>query len=119
MKMILIVISTIQLYHDITFGMGGTNFLRNENDLYDLKQMDICTSNILPGKDFLVYKVSDRVFQIGEINYDKFYISTIIKILDRGFKFIPCFHFNNFHIFKNLILSIEKEMFNFNRQIFF
>ena len=59
------------------------------------------------------------LFQIGEINYDKFYISTIIKILDRGFKFIPCFHFNNFHIFKNLILSIEKEMFNFNRQIFF
>ena len=71
------------------------------------------------GNRFLIYKVASRVFQIGELDYDINYVYTIINLLDRGFKFIPCFHFNNFHIFKSLILSIEKEMFNFNRQIFF
>jgi len=91
---------------------GGGNQFQNYN--FNKKILNIDTKD-----RFLIYKVANRVFQIGEINYDLNYINKIIGILDRGFKFIPCFHFNNFHVFKSLILSIEKEMFNFNRQMFF
>jgi hypothetical protein len=91
---------------------GGGNQIQNY--ILNKKIVNIDTNN-----RFNIYKVANRVFQIGEINYDLNYINKIIGILDRGFKFIPCFHFNNFHVFKSLILSIEKEMFNFNRQMFF
>ena len=105
----------IQFYRVIQ--MGGYKY--SNNNTFTKIRLQIDTDNIIIGNNFSVYKVSNRVFQIGEIDYDIKYINTIINILDRGFKFIPCFHFNNFHIFKNLVLSIEKEMFNFNRQIFF
>jgi hypothetical protein len=105
----------IQFYRVIQ--MGGNKY--SNNNTFTKIRLQIDTDNIIIGNNFSVYKVSNRVFQIGEIDYDIKYINTIINVLDRGFKFIPCFHFNNFHIFKNLVLSIEKEMFNFNRQIFF
>jgi hypothetical protein len=97
--------------------MGGDR--SSNNQTFSKVRIQIETNNILVGNNFSIYKVSNRVFQIGEIDYDINYVKTIINILDRGFKFIPCFHFNTCHIFKNLILSIEKEMFNFNRQVFF
>ena len=60
-----------------------------------------------------------RVFQIGNIDYDKKFLETIINILEYGFKYIPCFNNSNFHIFKNVFTNIENEIFNFNKQIFF
>ena len=91
---------------------GGIDVNRNYDYSKQLHQIDT-------GNQFFIYKVANRVFQLGEINFDKEYIHSIIKILDRGFKFIPCYHFSNFHIFKSLLLSLENEMFNFNRQLFF
>jgi hypothetical protein len=67
--------------------------------------------------NFEVNKVGERVFLIGTIDYDSSFIEKICKILDFGFKFIPCFHFNNFHIFKSLLISIDNEMVNFNKSI--
>jgi hypothetical protein len=72
---------------------------------------------------FEIIKVSERVFRIGDIELDNSsfnssFISLIINIIDNGFKFIPCTHLNVFHIFKNLLFDIEKEIVSFNRQFF-
>ena len=44
--------------------------------------------------------------------------SSIINILDKGFKFIPNFNLKPFHIFYNIINTLEDEMFNLNKQFF-
>ena len=44
--------------------------------------------------------------------------SSIINILDKGFKFIPNFNLKPFHIFNNIINTLEDEMFNLNKQFF-
>jgi hypothetical protein len=73
--------------------MGGDR--SSNSQTFSKVRIQIETNNILVGNNFSIYKVSNRVFQIGEIDYDINYVKTIINILDRGFKFIPCFHFNN------------------------
>ena len=60
--------------------------------------------------------MGERVFQIGQIDTNSSLLTSIIKILDHGFKFIPCVHLNVFHIFQHILNNIDKEIFNFNRQ---
>ena len=57
-------------------------------------------------------------FSLNDSYFDSSFISNIINIIDNGFKFIPCIHLNNFHIFKNLLCDIEKEIVSFNKQYF-
>jgi len=63
--------------------------------------------------------VGERTFQIGEINCDTSLKSSIINILDKGFKFIPNFNLNPIHVFYNIINTLEEEMFSLNKQFFF
>jgi hypothetical protein len=69
--------------------------------------------------DTSIYKVGERVFQIGELNYNCLFIKCIISLLDRGSKFVPCLHFNHFHIFKNLLINFENYLPDFNKFLFF
>ena len=67
----------------------------------------------------MIYKVGERVFQIGELNYNSSFVLNIIKILDKGSKFVPCQHFNHFYIFKNLLNNFDSYTPYFNQFIFF
>ncbi len=75
--------------------------------------------NIDTGNLFDVYKIGDRSFQIGQIDCDLFFLNHFINLLDYGHKFIPNFYFDSFSVFKNVILDLDKEWFNFNNQLFF
>ena len=63
--------------------------------------------------------MGERVFQIGELNFNLFFITNIIKILDKGSKFVPCLHFNHYHIFKNLLNNFDNYIPYFNQFVFF
>ncbi len=66
-----------------------------------------------------MFKVSDRVFQIGDIFLNIFILNDIIDILDKGSKFVPCLHFNQFHIFKDLLFNFDKFIPKFNQYLSF
>lgn len=63
--------------------------------------------------------MGERVFLIGNINYDFEFIEKLIKIIDSGSKFIPCYYLNEFSIFKSMLISIDKEIINFNKKLHF
>ena len=70
---------------------------------------------------FEVFKIGERTFQIGDLNLDinknkLFY--DFIYLLDKGSKFIPCYYNEDFFMFKDLFLNIDKEVKNFNDQLF-
>ena len=46
-------------------------------------------------------------------------VKDIININDKGSKFIPCIHFNHFHIFKNLLNNFDSSLPLFNRNYTF
>ena len=72
------------------------------------------------GNRFNVFKVGERTFQIGNINfYDKQFFHSIIKLFDYGQKFIPYYFLDSFYTLKDMIIDIDREMLNFNSQIFF
>ncbi len=78
------------------------------------------TSNILNIKsDRNIYKVGKRVFLYDKLNFDDNFIIDIININDKGSKFIPCMHFNHFHIFKNLLYNFYSSLSLFNRNYLF
>ena len=62
--------------------------------------------------------MGERTFQIGEINCDMSLKSSIINILNKGFKFIPNFNLKPIHVLYNIINTLEEEMFNLNKQFF-
>lgn len=66
--------------------------------------------------EFSVKRVGERVFLFGDIDISLDFLDNFCKILDNGFKFIPLFYSDNFHLFKRLINSIDSEMINFNKQ---
>ena len=53
---------------------------------------------------------------IDKVNVEPSFITSIVRILDNGFKFIPCVHLNIFHIFHQLLSNIDEQIFYFNRQ---
>ena len=54
---------------------------------------------------------------LGFIDVPLFFLLSLISIIDKGFKFIPCLHINIFHIFMHLLSNINSETIHFNRQI--
>ena len=62
-----------------------------------------------------IYKVGKRVFLYDKLDFDINLIKDIININDKGSKFIPCMHFNHFHIFKNLLNNFDSSLSLFNR----
>ena len=72
--------------------------------------------------EFPFYKIGDRVFFIDDNNFDfsllNIHFSNIISILDKGFKFVPCFHFNIYSIFINLLKNFEDNLSSFNFKLF-
>ena len=67
-----------------------------------------------------IYKVGDRVFLFDNLNnIDENLVKNIININDKGSKFIPCLHFNHFHIFKNLLNNFDSALPLFNRNYIF
>ena len=71
------------------------------------------------GNRFQVFKVGERTFQIGDVNFEKNFIYSIIKLLDFGHKYIPNYYFSSFNIFKNIFTDLNDEILNFNSQLYF
>lgn len=67
---------------------------------------------------FPIYKLSNRVFQIGDLDYDQTFIVKFCSILDLGLKFIPSY-FNSFNSFYNFLMSsIDNSLNSFNFYLF-
>jgi hypothetical protein len=65
-----------------------------------------------------IFKVGNRTFQFGHINYENKFINIFISILDLGLKFVPSFYFNSFQLFPFFLKNIETEMMvNFNKRL--
>ena len=74
--------------------------------------------NIDTNNEFIIKQINNSIFQIGDldgITYD--YIFEFSNILNLGNKFIPCFHFNQYDILKNLILSLNDSFLSFNTSL--
>lgn len=84
-------------------GDSYSNMNSNHNSQH--WQLDIETVNYLE-----IWKVGNRVFQIGKINQDNKYMSEFIKLFYKGFKFVPKYHQNKHDILKNFFLNINDEM---------
>jgi len=52
-------------------------------------------------------------------NIDSKILLDLINILDKGSKFIPCLHFNHFHIFTNLLNQFDSSLSTFNKYLYF
>ena len=60
--------------------------------------------------------MGERVFQQVFINnLDLFYL---LSLLEKGSKFIPCKHFNEYSIFKFILQNFEKNFNNFNSIVY-
>lgn len=69
--------------------------------------------------NFIIKKVQDRVFQIGDICLSNSnFKDDIINLLNLGSKFIPSFFLNDFYLYSNIFYNIENSLVNFNKQIF-
>ena len=66
-----------------------------------------------------VYKVSQRVFQIGNLDYDNNFILEFSKILDLGLKFIPSYFYSISSYYNFLLNNIDSSLNNFNKYLFF
>ena len=69
--------------------------------------------------DFPIYKISNSVFQIGDINYDQKFINIIISLLTLGNKFVPNYFCSNTQFLHFLLLDIDLKLIDFNKRIFF
>ena len=66
-----------------------------------------------------IFKVGNRVFQIGTIDFNNNFIFNLISILDLGLKFVPSFYLNSFQLFSFFLKHIENELINFNKKLCF
>ena len=69
--------------------------------------------------DFPIYKISNSVFQIGDINYDQKFINIITSLLTLGNKFVPNYFSSNTQFLHFLLLDIDLKLIDFNKRIFF
>ena len=69
--------------------------------------------------DFPIYKISNSVVQIGEINYDQKFINIITSLLTLGNKFVPNYFSSNTQFLHFLLLDIDLKLIDFNKRIFF
>ena len=73
--------------------------------------------NIISDQNLNVYKLGERTFQIGEIQIESDYFLNLVKLLDRGSKFIPCIHFNEFDMFKFILENFDNNFNVFNSRL--
>ena len=57
--------------------------------------------------DVPIFKISNSVFQIGNIDYDIKFLDTIIALLTLGNKFVPNYFQKNVQFFHFLLLDID------------
>jgi hypothetical protein len=69
--------------------------------------------------DVPIFKISNSVFQIGNIDYDIKFLDTIIALLTLGNKFVPNYFQNNVQFFHFLLLDIDLKIIDFNKRMFF
>jgi hypothetical protein len=62
------------------------------------------------------------VFEIGESIYNSLsskHVNILINLFNKGKKFIPCFHLNNYHFHKNLLNNFEIDLTALNKSFLF
>jgi hypothetical protein len=68
--------------------------------------------------NFPIYKLSDSVFQIGDINYDSTFIKTISDLLSLGNKFVPNYFHDKTQYLQFILRDIDLKILDFNRTFF-
>jgi len=58
------------------------------------------------------------VFQIGKSIKNISNFETFIKLLDNGFKFVPCLHLNDYFVFRSLLVYFENNLCELNKKFF-
>ena len=64
-----------------------------------------------------IYKLSNSVFQIGNINYDQILLNDIISLLDLGNKFVPNYFQHNSQFVQFLLRNIDLNKIDFNKNM--
>ena len=64
-----------------------------------------------------IYKLSNSVFQIGNINYDQKLLNDIISLLDLGNKFVPNYFQHNSQFVQFLLRKIDLNKIDFNKNM--
>ena len=64
-----------------------------------------------------IYKLSNSVFQIGNINYDQILLNDIISLLDLGNKFVPNYFQHNSQFVQFLLRNIDLNIIDFNKNM--
>ena len=64
-----------------------------------------------------IYKLSNSVFQIGNINYDQKLLNDIISLLDLGNKFVPNYFQHNSQFVQFLLRNIDLNKIDFNKNM--
>lgn len=67
--------------------------------------------------DFEIYKIGDLLFQIDNFLIEENLFKNIIYILNLGNKFVPNYFFESFTFFNYLLMDIDKQLIEFNKQI--
>lgn len=118
--------SNYNRHNDNHYSRRNNNFRTNTNsnhfNAYDWQSEDSYSINkqrIEIESDIPIYKVGQRVFLIDNFNINSNILYDLINILDKGSKFIPCLHFNHFHIFSNLLHNFDSSLASFNKYLYF
>lgn len=70
--------------------------------------------------DFPITKINDRVFEIGNLdNYFLINYFNIFNVINKGFKFIPCFFDSGSNFLSFCEYLFQEFLINFNKRIFF
>ena len=107
----MIIIFTMDLI--INFSTTASSQIRDKTTNFNHTQITI-------EADFPIIKINDRVFQIGNLE-ENFFInfSKIFDVINKGFKFIPCFFNNNFNFYAFCDYLFKEFLITFNKRIFF
>ena len=92
-----------------------------ENESIDILPSKSALPSILEidtNNEFNIYKVSERVFQVGVVNEGQTLKMSIINILNKGFKFIPNFNLNNINLFNSIIDNLKTKVFHLINNFF-
>ena len=68
---------------------------------------------------YKIYKISEHVFQLGNINTETVFLNNIIEILNLGKKFIPCYYNDSFSLISFFIKNFDMHLEDFNKKIFY
>ncbi len=69
--------------------------------------------------NFPIFKVSDRVFMIGDLQIEKSFLFKLCEILDLGNKFVPSIFNKHSNFIRFFLNNLDCNLYNFNKLLFY